>query len=109
MKKIISHRQLVVLTIILFSVMSTTILSCEKAQEDKCEDSQEGILKNFAGLDGCGWIIQLSDSVNLEPINLDEFEIELEENKKVCIQYHERTDLASVCMVGKIVEIDFIE
>lgn len=35
-----------------------------------CEDSQHGILRNLTGLDGCGWIIQLSDSSKLEPINL---------------------------------------
>ena len=35
-----------------------------------CEDSHHGILRNLTGLDGCGWIIQLSDSSKLEPINL---------------------------------------
>ena len=68
-----------------------------------------GILKNLTGLDGCGWIIQLADSKRLEPINLDDFDIELKENKSVCIQFHERTDLGSYCMVGKVVELDFIE
>jgi len=74
-----------------------------------CENSNYGILKNLTGLDGCGWIIQLLDSTKLEPINLDDFDIELIENKSVCIQFHERTDLGSYCMVGKVVEIDFIE
>jgi hypothetical protein len=74
-----------------------------------CKDSHHGILRNLTGLDGCGWIIQLSDSSKLEPINLDDFDIELKENKPVCFQFHERDDLGSYCMVGKVVELDFIE
>jgi hypothetical protein len=74
-----------------------------------CKDSHHGILRNLTGLDGCGWIIQLSDSTKLEPINLDDFDIELRENKPVCFQFHERTDLGSYCMVGKVVELYFIE
>lgn len=72
-------------------------------------DCQHGILKNLTGLDGCGWVIQLSDSTKLEPINLDDFDIELIENKPVCFRFHERSDLGSYCMVGKVVELDFIE
>lgn len=45
-----------------------------------CKDSHHGILRDLTGLDGCGWIIQLSDSTKLEPINLDDFDIELREN-----------------------------
>lgn len=74
-----------------------------------CDNSESGILKNFTGLDGCGWIIQLTDSTRLEPINWNEFDIELIENKEVCIQYRERIDLGSYCMVGKVVELDFVE
>jgi len=95
--------------IIAFVIVSLFLFSCEKETTNNCENSQKGILKNLTGLDGCGWIIQLSDSTKLEPINIDEFDIDLLENKSVCIQYHERTDLGSYCMVGKVIEIDFIE
>ncbi len=78
--------------------------SCEK--ESNC---QNGVLKNLTGFDGCGWIIQLSDSTKLEPINLEDFDIELVENKSICVQFQERTDLGSFCMVGKVVEIKSIE
>lgn len=98
-----------VLKVIVLATISMFVFACEKETVNKCENSQEGVLKNLTGIDGCGWIIQISDSIKLEPINLDEFDIELAENKSVCIQYHERKDLGSYCMVGKIVEIDFIE
>ena len=74
-----------------------------------CENAHYGILKNLTGLDGCAWVIQLSDSIRLEPINIEAFNIELIENKSVCVQFRERADLGSYCMVGKVVELDFIE
>lgn len=109
MKKPSSFRQIVILKIVAFAIAFVFIVSCEKETTNRCENSQEGTLKDLTGLDGCGWIIQLSDSTKLEPINLDDFDIELTENKTVCIKFHERKDLGSYCMVGKVVEIDFIE
>jgi len=88
MKKIILFRQLLSLTIILI-LMKMTFSSCEGEKVEKCVDCQEGILRNLTGLDGCGWIIQLTDSTKLEPINLKDFSIVLEANKKVYVQYHE--------------------
>ena len=102
-------RKIMIEKCIAFVFLSLFLFSCEKETTNKCENSQEGILKNLTGLDGCGWIIQLSDGTKLEPINIDVFDIELLENKSVCIQYHERKDLGSYCMVGKVVEVDFIE
>ena len=95
--------------IIGFIFVMTSFLACEKDSYEDCNHNHQGVLKNFTGLDGCGWIIQLADSSRIEPINLNDFEIELTENKLVCVQFHERTDLGSYCMVGKIVEIEFIE
>lgn len=63
----------------------------------------------MTGLDGCGWMIQLESLSMLDPINLDSFDIKLENGKSVCIAYHERNDLGSYCMSGQVVELDFIE
>ena len=98
-----------ILKMVAFLIAFVPIVSCEKETNSKYENSQEGILKNLTGLDGCGWIIQLSDSTKLEPINFDDFNIELTENRPVRIQFHERADLECCCMVGKVVELDFIE
>ncbi|MCX6240163.1 MAG: hypothetical protein NTY07_21920 [Bacteroidia bacterium] len=86
--------------------LSLLLFSCEKVI--KQDNLQTGILKNLTGLDGCGWIIQLSDNTKIEPVNLADFEIELTENLKVILKYHERTDLGSYCMVGKVVELDYL-
>ena len=106
MKKNLRIQQ-TILRVFLVVILTLILLSCEK--EKDCDNSQTGILKNLTGFDGCGWIIQLSDSTKLEPINLDDFDIELIENKSVCIQFHERNDLGSYCMVGIVVEIDFLK
>ncbi len=63
------------------------------------------MLKNLAGLDGCGRIIQFSDSPKLEPINLVYFDIELIENNSVRFSIPERTDFRVI----KVVEIESLE
>jgi len=103
-------RQLMFSAILVSVLASVSLFACEnKNHGSRCEDAEEGILRNMSGLDGCGWIIQLSDSTKLEPTNLNVFDIELKDNKPVCVRYHELEDAASICMVGKVVEIDYIE
>ena len=108
MKRIYTRSAHILAIIILLSIVIMQ-QSCEEKVEKSCKDSQEGVLVNLTEFDGCGWIIQLRNSTRLEPINLNDFDIELVENKSVCIQYQIRTDLASICMVGQIVEITSIE
>ena len=106
-RKYIQYSQIFVIIILL--VVAITHQSCEENTEELCKNSEAGVLKNLTGFDGCGWIILLPNSTKLEPINLDDFDIELIENKSVCIQYQIKTDFASICMVGQIVEIYSIE
>ncbi|WP_289053305.1 hypothetical protein [Carboxylicivirga marina] len=73
-----------------------------------CDEAHAGVLRDLTNFDGCGWVIELSNGLTLEPVNLNDFDIELEDNRSVCVQFHERTDLGSYCMQGTVVEIDFI-
>ena len=73
---------------------------------DQLEDA---VLRDFTGLDGCTWIIQLPDGANLEPINLSNFDILPVNEKEVLISYITRPDMASICMVGTIIELEHIE
>jgi len=82
--------------------------SCENTNNNS-DVYKEGTLKDLSGLDGCGWIIELNNNTKLEPINLNLFDLELVENKKVEIKYIKRTDLGSFCMVGQIIEIEEIK
>ena len=63
-------------------------------------------IQDLTGLDGCGLVIQLEDQSYLEPINLSDFSstATISDNQKVRVKYQE-IDVASTCMVGKIIEI----
>ena len=63
-------------------------------------------IQDLTGLDGCGLSIQLEDQSYLEPINLSDFSstATISDNQKVRVKYQE-IDVASTCMVGKIIEI----
>ncbi len=65
--------------------------------------------RDFSNLDGCMWVIELEDGAKLEPINLSDFDVLPLEGKKIAISYVERLDMASVCMVGTIIELDTLE
>lgn len=96
------------LSLILVAIVSLAPSEGVQA-ETRCENAEEGFLRNMTGQDGCGWVIQLADSSLLEPTNLRVFAIELQDNKPVCVRYHVIEGAVSACMVGKIVELDFIE
>ena len=78
-------------------------------QTGKCTDAQEATIIDRTGLDGCHWLLKLSDGSSLEPTNLSDFDIELVDNKLVFVSYTERTDMVSICMVGAIVDITCME
>lgn len=106
MKKVIFRIQQKLIRIISVLILILIFFSCEKQNYEII--SQIGVLKNWTGFDGCGWIIQLQDSTILEPLNLNDFSIELEENKSVYLRYYEKPEM-SICQVGKTVVIDSIK
>lgn len=64
-------------------------------------------IKDLTGLDGCGFVIELENGERIEPINYDDFDVELKDGEKIWVSYHLTPFLiGSVCMVGDIVEID---
>ena len=87
-------------------VLTLAIHSCNK--ESECEGSQSAKLVNMTGLDGCSWMIELGDGTKLEPTNLNDFNINLQENQKIWVVYHTAAQMGSFCMHGEIVTIDCI-
>jgi len=59
----------------------------------------------MSGLDGCGWMVQLENQTKLNPTNLEDFNIKLENNKTINISYSENRDVMDVCMAGTIIDI----
>lgn len=79
-----------------------------------CSKSNSGMLKgklhDYTGLDGCGMLIDLDNGTTLEPANLSNFQdnVNLVDGQKVWVKYHE-ISAGSICMVGKVAEIDELE
>ena len=66
-------------TISSISLMTLLLLACNK---NECSDSVKGKLKDLSGLDGCGFVIELENGNKLEPLNLSDFDIDLNDGKK---------------------------
>lgn len=92
---------------IFFIIIISFSFTCNKDKQ-QVEDAVAAQLFDYTGLDGCSWIIKLEDEEVIEPVNLQDFDIELIEGKKVWIKYTVQNNLASICMVGSIVNIDGI-
>ena len=107
--------------ILLVALALLSLSACENELEQKC--SELAVVKDLTGLDGCGFVFQLTDGSYLEPQPvfwcgtpplidapknvLEDFEFV--EGKTVSIGYEVIPDAVSICMVGKIVRITCIE
>ncbi len=84
------------------SFLLILFLSCNK--DRACPDSVDGVMHNYAGLDGCGWVIEINGSI-YEPTNINDFNASfLVEGKQVNVIYEEK-QAASICMVGQTITI----
>ena len=99
----IFYQKILVLT---FIVLTICISSCDK--ESEYENSHSAKLVNMTRLDGCSWMIELNDGTKLELTNLNDFNINLKNNKKIWVVYHSAAQMASICMHGETVTIDCI-
>lgn len=107
-------------------VLSLLFISCDEEQPVviTCDNAVLATVKDLTGLDGCGFVFELADGTKLEPQMLffcgtPPLPKEVTENplynfqwvdgKQVRIAYEEIPDVASICMVGKIVKITCLE
>lgn len=103
-------------------LMVLVLLGCDDDDEpETC--STPATVRNLTGLDGCGWVFELSDGTRLEPVQglprcgfgdlqqaLDEdplADFEYVDGKRVLIGY-EPVNSGSFCMVGPTVKITCI-
>jgi len=84
-------------------IVTFLFISCSQSS---CENAEAATIEDYTGLDGCGFVIKLQNGQTLEPMNLNDFNITPSDGKKVWVKYHEKSGMASICMVGPIVEID---
>ena len=68
-----------------------------------------GTVKDYTGLDGCGMIIELDNGTKLEPLNVEKHGFTLKDGQRVKVAYKEAKGMMSICMVGVMADILFIE
>lgn len=71
-----------------------------------CPESVNGKVKDLAGLDGCGLIIELENGKKLIPMNLEAFEYNLVDGTEVRLHYSVQEDAMGICMAGDIIKIN---
>ncbi len=83
------------------------IASCNDPLSIPCENAVRGKVVDLTGLDGCGLVIELANGERLEPMNLNDFEFI--EDQEYWVSFSEITEMASICMVGPIVDVVCLE
>ena len=92
-----------ILTLLLFM----NFPGCEK-DDPNISGEIEGIVKDYTGLDGCGFIFELENGEKLEAAEIVDKDFTLYDNQRVALTYTELTGFGSICMVGKIARIETI-
>ncbi|MEM1324690.1 MAG: hypothetical protein AAGI23_01990 [Bacteroidota bacterium] len=95
----------------IFLLTFTTLIACNGTKQNISENmscNTKGTVKDYAGLDGCGLLIELEDGKRLEPAEVaDDFE--LKDGQQIAFDYEIMPEMASICMAGKIVRITCIK
>lgn len=70
----------------------------------------EATVKNFTGLDGCGFVIVLDDGTKLEPAKRNDAfnSFVFKDNQAIALSYTVLRNTGSICMVGQAIQIDEI-
>ena len=85
--------------------LALLVFSCED-KEETLDCDIKATLRDYAGLDGCGFVLVLENGGVLEMGDFDEEpDFKFKDGLKVNISFEEMRDMASICMVGPIVRI----
>lgn len=89
-------------TLFVMVLSFTLLISCSKLTKEKNEWGEKGTVSL-----GFCWLIVSEEGIKYEPINLDEdFKTK---GLRVKFTFMEKTDMASICMQGRIIELIRIE
>lgn len=107
--------------VLIFIFCAVVLLGCENESGSKCDFN--ATVKDLSNLDGCGFVLELEDGSNLQPLHVFEcgtpplpkemtedplFNFEMFDGQKVRISYDE-TDMLTTCIAGRVVKITCIE
>jgi hypothetical protein len=108
---------LILVTLLMFSCSDEPMVGMN-------ECTTPATVRNLSGLDGCGWVFELTDGTRLEPFIIGYcgtpplskeitedplYDFEFVEGKQVKINYELQPEAMSVCMVGPIVRITCLQ
>lgn len=111
---------------ILGLVVCLSILACEDTDlvKETCDNPVPATVRDLSGLDGCGFVFELTDGTKLQPYLLGYcgtpplpkevtenplYQFEWVDGKQVMIAFEEVPDVSGICMVGKFVKITCLE
>ena len=81
------------------------IISC-KDKDETLDCDIKATLRDYTGLDGCGFVLVLDNGEVLEMGGFDEEpDFQFNDGMEVSISYEEMQGVATICMVGSIVRI----
>ena len=81
------------------------IISCED-KDETLDCDIKATLRDYTGLDGCGFVLVLDNGEVLEMGGFDEEpDFQFNDGMEVSISYDEMQGMATICMVGTIVRI----
>jgi len=91
---------------VILILYTLALSSCNK----NCDGMQKATIIDYSWFDGCNYVIQLKDGTLLMPYNLNDFNITLEDNKKIWIKYHvkDTTGMIWLCHCGDVIQIEEI-
>lgn len=103
--------------IILLLLTLNACTEAEKLPEANC--GTQATVRNLTGLDSCGFVFELDNGTRLQPYmpagnvtgakQSPLLNFIFTDGQRVSIAYQVRNDIATVCMVGPVVEITCIE
>lgn len=85
---------------LLTAIVILLTFSCKK----NVSGEESGTVRDYTGLDACGFVIVLDRGETLEPISFPAGTV-LTDGRRVTIKYRVRDDRATACMAGTIVDI----
>jgi hypothetical protein len=98
------------LLILLSSFFLLTGQTCKQKNGSQNADCQVmGTIKDFKGLDGCGFMIVLENGNKLQPIKYSSENLEITDGQKIKFSYEEITNQVGICMAGKMITVKCIE
>ena len=85
------------------------IISCED-KDETLDCDIKATLRDYTGLDGCGFVLVLDNGEVLEMGGFDEEpDFQFNDGMEVSISYEEMQGMATICMVGPVVRIMCME